>query len=84
MLAVCVLSHPFSLCAASKVTLDKVTTYVTLVVNKGIKERAEAAEYVAARKRGEIVTEPSATERVRQCGITVSCNCLLVFAPHCK
>ncbi len=44
-------------------TIDKIMTFSTLVVNKWLKERAEAQEYAAARARGEVVEEPSSLER---------------------
>ncbi len=51
--------------SASKVTIEKITTFSTLVVTRWLKEREEAAEYVAARARGEVVEEPSDLEKVR-------------------
>ncbi len=51
--------------AASKVSLDKITTYGTLVVTKYMKEQEEMAEYKAAEARGETVVEPSLVETVR-------------------
>ncbi|RYY85778.1 hypothetical protein EON63_06875 [archaeon] len=47
----------------TKLTVDKISTYITLVVNKRLKERAEEKEYEEARKANRVVQKPSKAER---------------------
>lgn len=46
----------------TKLTVDKISTYMTLVINKRLKEREEAREYEEARKANRTVQKPSKAE----------------------
>lgn len=48
--------------AGSKLTLDKVSNYMTLVVNQRLREREEEKQYEEARKNNRTVNPPSKAE----------------------
>lgn len=56
------LAYQLAVIFASKLTIDKITTYITLVLNRYLAKRAEEKEYEEARKAGKTVNEPSTAE----------------------
>eukprot|EP01031_Cornospumella_fuschlensis_P028338 gene28338-34214_t len=57
------LAYQLAVIFGTKLTVDKISTYLTMVVNKGLKERAEEKEYEEARRLNRVVHKPSKAER---------------------
>eukprot|EP01039_Chlorochromonas_danica_P003205 gene3205-3510_t len=56
------LAYQLAIIFASKLTLDKISTYMTLVVNRRLRERKEEAQYTEAIKQNRMVQKPSKAE----------------------